>query len=405
MGDRRIAITGIGVLSSNGIGKDAFGSAIFNGISGIKPISLFDTEPFKVKTAGEIKDFQPKDILGEKGLRTLDRSTRLINCAAKLAIDDAGINITEENSQGIGIVAGDTLGSISSISDFDKEALKEGVRFVNPALFPNTVINSPASQVSIRFNIKGFNTTISTGFTAGLDAIGYGADFIRLGRAKFVLAGGVEELCIQTFLGFYKTGLLAGLKNNGPEISCPFDRRRSGIVLGEASSLLVLEDLDSALRRGARVYAEVKGFGTGFNKQYAGLKKAIDLALKKSQLSPGEIGYICSGANSTKKGDYLESLAIREVFNGETKKIPISSIKSMVGECYSASGALAAAAACLAMEKQTIPPNINYEEKDPAFGFLNIVNEPKNHKINNALINAFGPSGRNSSLVISKFFS
>lgn len=411
MGLERIVITGLGVISSNGIGKDAFYEAILNGISGIKPISLFDTSSFKAKLAGEIKDFSAEEFLGAKGLRTLDRSTKLVASATKLALEDAHLEITEENTQDIGIVVGTTLGSVQSVSEFDQEAIKEGPRYVNPAFFSNTVINSPASQVSIKFKIKGFNTTISTGFSASLDALNYAVDFLKLGRAKIVLAGGVEELCIQTFLGFYKTKFLAGLDDPSLEISCPFDRRRNGIILGEGSSILVLEDLESALGRKARVDAEILGFGRGFdayridkyNPRGTGLRKAMRMALAEANLGDADIDYVCSAANSTQEADLIETEAIKDVFAQKIEEINISSVKSMIGECYSASGALQAAAACGAIDKQIIPPTINYQEKDTRCDLNYVVNKPKICKVDKVLINTFGPSGDNSSLVISKF--
>ncbi|MBL7151817.1 MAG: beta-ketoacyl-[acyl-carrier-protein] synthase family protein [Candidatus Omnitrophica bacterium] len=411
MPEDKIVITGLGVISSNGIGKDAFFEGVFSGTSGIKPVSLFDTSLLKVKTAGEIKDFSPQQFLGPKGLRTLDRSTKLVASAAKMALDDAGLNITEENSRQAGIAIGDTLGSISSISDFDREALTEGPRYVNPALFPNTVINSPASQVSIKFNIKGFNATLSTGFSASLDAINYAVDMLKFGKAKVVLAGGVEELCIQIFLGFYKCGFLAGSSGAAGEICCPFDKRRNGVILGEGAGILVLETLGSALKRQATIYAQVRGFGNGFdafrinryNPQAEGLKKSMRLALEESGISAQDIDYICSGANSSPDGDAMETAGIKDVFGQSARELKISSIKSMVGECFSAGGVLQAIAALAAIEKQMVPPTVNYQEKDPACDLNYVVNQASNCKIDNVLINAFGPSGCNSSLVISKF--
>ncbi|MDD4894463.1 MAG: beta-ketoacyl-[acyl-carrier-protein] synthase family protein [Candidatus Omnitrophica bacterium] len=413
MDKKRVVVTGFGIITSNGIGRSAFSEALFKGISGIKPISLFDTSEFKVKTAGEIKDFRPQDFLGDKGLRNLDRSTRLVNSAAKLALQDAGLEITDANTADTGVTIGTTLGSVNSISEFDKEAMKEGPHYVNPALFPNTVINSPSSQVSIRFNIRGFNATISTGFASSLDAINYAADFIRLGRAKTVLAGGVEELCVQTFLGFYKTGFLAGLKDSSAELSCPFDKRRNGIILGEASCILILEELESALERKVKVYAEILGFGTAFDpyrvNKYSlrteGLKNAIGTALNKSSLDADKIDYICSGANSTIEGDLFETMCVKEVFGERTKKIPISSVKSMIGECFSASGACQAAGSICAIEKQALPPTINYQEKDDRCDLDYVTGGARNAKVDNILVNAFGPSGCNSSLVISRFRS
>jgi 3-oxoacyl-[acyl-carrier-protein] synthase II len=398
MKNKRIVITGMGVISSCGIGQEAFNNAIFNGLSGIKPISLFDTSSFTAKLAGEIKDFRPQDFLGEKGLRTLDRSTKLVSSATKLALDDARLEINEENTHRIGVALGTTLGSAASICDFDRDAIKEGPRYVNPAHFPNTVINSPASQVSIKFNIKGFNTTISTGFSAGLDAVNYAVDMVNFSKADIVLAGGVEELCLQTFLGFYKMKCLAGLNGRGPEISCPFDKRRNGVILGEGSTVLVLEDLESALKRKATIYAQVLGFGMGVN-----LQTAMRLAIKEAAIKPQEIDYLSAAANSTKETDRLETEAVKEVFGQDAYALNISSIKSVIGECFSASASLQMAAAISAIQKQLIPPTINYQEKDPSCDLNYVVNKAKSSKINKVLINAFSSSGNNSSLVISKF--
>src|SRR3989338_726139 len=206
MDKTRIVITGLGVVAPNGIGKDEFWANCAAGVSGIKPITLFDTFKYRCHYAGEISNFQPERYLGPKGLRNLDRTTLLSLVAAKLAIEDAHLEITDENRNNIGVVLGSTMGSVHSISEFDMEGLREGPRYVNPAQFPNTVINSPASQVAIRFGLRGMNSTISTGFSASLDAIGYARDMLTLDRADLLLVGGVEELCIQTFLGFYKLG-------------------------------------------------------------------------------------------------------------------------------------------------------------------------------------------------------
>jgi len=399
------------VISSNGTGKSEFFSAISKGISGVKPISLFDTAGYKAKTAAEIRDFQPQQFLGSKGLRTLDRSTKLVNSAAKLALDDAGVVISEDNTHSIGVAVGSTLGSVYSISEFDKDALKEGPQYVNPALFPNTVINSPASQVSIKFNIKGLNATISTGFSASLDAVKYAVDFLREGRVKMVLAAGVEELCVQTFLGFYKTGFLAGTKDGSPEICCPFDKRRNGIILGEAGCVVIIEDLESALGRGAHIYAEVSGYGRGFdgyrinkyNPKGRGLRAAMGSALESAGLDAGGIDYISSAANSTVEADAIESGAIKDIFGARKSEPLVSSIKSMTGECFSASGALQIASACGSIQDNIVPPTINYIEKDPACDLNYVVNDARGTAVNNVLINAFGPSGCNASLVISRF--
>ncbi|MDP3143404.1 MAG: beta-ketoacyl-[acyl-carrier-protein] synthase family protein, partial [Candidatus Omnitrophota bacterium] len=392
-------------------GKDEYWKALEEGISGIKAVGLFDTSDLDVKVAGEIKDFDPKKFMGEKGLRSLDRSTKLICSAAKLAKDDAKLNITEENTEDIGVSVGTTLGSVYSISEFDKQALREGPRSVNPAFFPNTVINSPASQVSIWHNIRGFNTTISTGFSASLDAITYAIDFLHWDRAKIVFAGGVEEMCIQTFLGFYKLKFMSGTKSHQPAISCPFDKRRDGIILGEGAVLLVLEDLESAKQRKAEILAEVVSFGLRFdpfrlnkyNPRGTGLIEAMRLALDEARLQPKDIDYICANANSTIAADTIETAAIKEVFGEYAKKIPVSSIKSMVGECYSVSGALQVAAAVGAIKNGFIPPTINYKEKDERCDLDYVPNKSRKARLNCVMINSFGPSGNCTSLIIKRY--
>ncbi len=404
-------ITGVGVVASNGIGKDAFWDALENGNSGIKEVSLFNTATMRTKLAGEIKDFDPKPYLGEKGLRLLDRSTLLVNVAAKLALDDAGFNVTEENTDEVGVVLGTTLGSVWSISEFDKQALREGPRYVNPALFPNTVINSPASQVSIRFKIKGFNTTIATGFTSSLDALKYARDFVRWGRAKAVLVGGVEELCLQTYLGFYKLNFLSGSKNSDPELNCPFDKRRNGIVFGEGSALVLIEDLESAKARGAKIYAEIKSIGYAFdpfrinkyNRQGPGIRKALKEALSESKLENKDIDYISANANSTKEADQIETEAVKDVFGEYAKKMPVSALKSHVGETFSASGAMQLAAGVGSLEKQFIPATLNYKEKDADCDLDCVANKSRKARLSNILLSCFGPSGTNNCVVLSKY--
>lgn len=406
----RVLISGIGVLSPVGIGREDFWEALSQGKTGFRTISLFDTASFNVHIAGEISDFDPVSFLGKKGLRTLDRSTRLLSSAAKLAIDDANLQITDENTNSIGVSIGTTFGSLHSISQFDREGLIEGPKFVNPSHFPNTVLNSPASQVSIRFKIKGFNTTISTGFCAGLDAIYYASDFIKLNRADVVLAGGVEELCEETFLGFHNLGYLSGLNGSEP-ICCPFDARRNGIVLSEGTVVLVLEDLEHALRRGAEMLAVVMGYGNSFDPladrdfKHAGtgLKNAITIALKDASLSPENIDYISCSANSTKGLDRMETRVIKEIFGAHAFNIPVSSIKSMIGESFSASGALSLAAAVGTIKNGFIPPTVNYTEKDPECDLDYVPNKARQKDIKNVLVISSDPYGQNTAVVISRY--
>jgi 3-oxoacyl-[acyl-carrier-protein] synthase II len=281
---------------------------------------------------------------------------------------------------------------------------------VNPSHFPNTVINSPASQVSIRFKIKGFNTTISTGFCASLDSVSYAADFIRLNRADVVLAGGVEELCEETFLLFHHLGYLSGL--DGTEPCCrPFDARRNGIILSEGAAVLVLESEEHALNRGAAILARVLGYGNAFdpaadshfNHNGQGLKNAIIQALKDASLDPHAIDYICACANSTKGLDRMETNVIREVFGTRAVHIPVSSIKSMVGESFSASGSLALSAAVGALQKQCVMPTVNYQERDPACGLDYVPGAARKQQIRNVLVTSADPYGQNSAVIVGSY--
>lgn len=408
--DRAIVITGIGVLSPIGIGKDSYWEGLIQGKTGFKTISLFDTSNFNVHIGGEI-DFDPAEFLGKKGLRDLDRSTRLICSAAKLAIDDSRLEITEDNTHSTGVSIGTTFGSLHSMSQFDRAGLIKGPRYVNPSHFPNTVINSPASHVAIRFKIKGFNTTLSTGFCAGLDALCYGADFIKLNRADVVLTGGVEELCEETFLRFYKLDYLSGMGGSEP-ICCPFDIKRNGIILSEGAGVLVIEDLEHAIKRGVEILSVVMGYGNSFdpssghselNPEGAGLREAINIALRDASLKPEDIDYISACANSTKDLDRMETRVIKDIFGENAYTIPVSSIKSMVGESFSASGALSLTAAVGAIHQGFIPPTVNYKERDLECDLDYVSNKARQKYVNTVLVTSTDPYGQNTAIVLGSY--
>jgi 3-oxoacyl-[acyl-carrier-protein] synthase II len=407
--NKNIVITGIGVLSPIATGKDAYWEALAAGKTGFRPITLFDTTPFRVKIAGEIADFDPLALLGKKGLRDLDRSTRLICSAAKLAIDDSKLIIDDNNTDSLGVSIGTTFGSLHSISQFDRTGIVEGPRAVNPSHFPNTVINSPASQVSIKFKVKGFNTTVSTGFCASLDAFSYAADFIKLGRVEAVLAGGVEELCEETFLGFHNLGFLSGLDGSAP-CCCPFDARRNGPILSEGAAVLLLENEEHAIARNAAFLARVKGYASAFDPEAdgsfhhagAGLKSAITLALKDAALAPVDIDCVCVCANSSKKLDRMETSVIKDVFGKHAQTMSVSSIKSMVGETFSASGALSLAAAVGVLQKNVIPPTVNYQERDPDCDLDYVPNTARQKQVRNVLVTAVDPYGQNAAVILGK---
>jgi len=409
---KRIVVTGIGVMAPNGIGKDAFWKALHGGLSGIKEVTLFDISGLRTRLAGEISGFDPKSILGPKGLRNLDRTTLLALCASKLALEDAKLTcpVPEEDTDIYGVSLGSTLGSVWSISEFDKESLREGPRAVNPAHFANTVINSPASQISIKFNIQGFNSTIATGFCSSLDAIYYAINMLSLYEYKVVLTGGVEELCEQTYKGFHKIGHLAGSRAGKEEIDCPFDKRRNGIVMGEGACIVVLEEFEHARERGAKIYAEILGYGTSFDPKskniYSpkaeGAKSAIESSLKDANISAEDVDYISATANSTLDCDAMETSAVKGALGKWANQVPMSSIKSMIGDSFSAGGAMNLAASIGALEKNFIPPTINYEKPDKRCDLNCVPNTPSEAKVGTILIDSFSPTGNNSCLVIGR---
>ena len=411
--NRRIVITGLGVLASTGIGKNEFWTGLKEGRSGMKPITLFDMSTCRTKLGGEISDFNTQNILGDKGLRNLDRTTKLALCASQLALDDAGIKypLAESDTDEFGVSLGSTMGSVWSISEFDKEALRNGPRSVNPALFSNTVMNSPASHINIRFNIQGFSSTVSTGFCSSIDAIYYAINQLELYDYKVVLSGGVEEMCEQTYKGFHKIGHLAGSRPGKEEVNCPYDKRRNGIMFGEGAVIVVLEEIEHAKKRNAKIYAEILGYGTSFDPKsrniYSpkaeGAAEAIKMCLDDAGAGISDIDYISASGNSTLDCDYMETNAIKNVFGDRAKSIPISSIKSMVGESFSASGALNLASSLGVFEEEFIPPTINYVQPDKRCDLDYVPNKSQKDRVKNIRIDSFSPTGSNSTLAIGKY--
>lgn len=410
MEKKRIVITGIGVLSSIGMGKEEYWHALREGRCGMRPITIFNTDEYKIKKACEVPNFDPQRYFTRRQLVNFNRAIALLIVAVKQGLEDAKFSIKDDNIEDFGVSVGTTFGSLHALSEFDRESIIKGPQLVNPALFPNTVANLPASQVSIYFKIKGFNTTISTGMCAGLDAIDCSIKAINDHGRKAVVTGALEEMCEEIFLGFYKLKYLSGTAG-GEVLSCPFDRRRNGIVFGEGAGVIILEDLESARDRGANMYAEICGFASSFdpfrlnryNLKGSGMAESMGLALQKAELEPKDIDYICANANSTIDGDLAEARAIRKVFGPLSKNISVSSIKSMVGETYSAGGALSTIAAIGAICNSFIPPAINIKSIDPEIDLNLVINKTKAVNIKTVMVNAFGQNGACSSLIIKRF--
>lgn len=411
MNKKRIVITGIGVVSPIGIGKEAFWQGLKEGKSCVKPITLFKTDNLKVNVGGEISDFDPSALIGRKVQPNVDRAAMLLIASAKEAIGDAGLIINDNTTGQIGMVSGTTLGTIYNISEFDKESLSEGPRFANPSTFTGTVANAPSSKVAIHFKIKGFNTTISTGMCAALDSIEYGCNFLDFGRANTVLAGFAEDLNQQTFLGYYQLGYLSGLGNGAVPVSRPYDKNRDGIIVSEGAGMLVMETKEHASENNRKIYAEVLGVGSSFDptKQYKynpggeGMSRAMGNALRNAEIKKKEIDCIFSNANSTQDADRIESQAIRRVFGETVDGISVTAIKSMIGETFSASGGMAVIAAIGALVSQEIAPTVNYVEKDSSCDLNYVINKPQKKNMDKIMVNAFGPNGANTSVIIGRY--
>ncbi|MDP2923605.1 MAG: beta-ketoacyl-[acyl-carrier-protein] synthase family protein [Candidatus Omnitrophota bacterium] len=409
MNNSDFVITGLGVVAPNGIGKEAFWQSLAAGTNAISKIEAFPTDRFSVNFAAEVKGFDPKTILGLKGLRNLDNSTLFLMSAAKQAIDEAKLEINEANTDDFGVCTGTTFPHLWSMIEFDREVLQEGLDFSNPALFPSTVLNAASSQVSIRFNIQGFNSTVSTGYTSSLEALRYSLIALETNKAKTVLVGGVETLNNLLFFGFHKLGYMAGLK--GIALSCPFDKRRNGPLLGEAAAMFTLETETHAKQRGVPILARVKSAASYFDAfkigrihpEGLGLEKAIRKALTEAKLEPKDIDYISSCANSSQDLDKIEVSVLKKIFRQNLAKIPISSIKSMIGETVSASGVLQIASCLGAMAQGIIPPTINYQEKDPDCDMDCVPNKAQKKDIKFALVTSFGPGGYNSACILEKY--
>jgi len=397
----RIVATGTGVISSLAAGAEEFEGALYAGRTGIGPKTLF-SESTPGGCAGEVRDFTPQQWLGNKGLRVLDRSARLLSVAAHMALESSGLmaQASPEGDPDLGLVCGTMFGSVHSIASFDWSGLMDGPNLVNPMEFPNTVINSPAGQAAIKHRLRGVNSTISAGLVSGLYAIHYAMEFLRLGRARALLAGGVEELCEESYLSCRKAGITS---TRGRLM--PFAPDRDGTVLGEGSALWVLETGTAAEQRGAKPLLEVCGFGSShdaqstdaFNVRAAGASEAIRQALQAAGIGPEAIGCVISSASGSRPGDAMELHALHAVFGKRLPEIPVCAPKAAFGESLGASGALLAVAGGIAVRRKQVPPTAGFEAGEAG---LRLSSSPQEFEGEYALVDSFGCDGNNAALVL-----
>jgi 3-oxoacyl-[acyl-carrier-protein] synthase II len=395
---RRIVVTGIGLVLPLGTGKEQAWQALCAGQDGATDVTTFDTSVVGAVKAAEIKDVS--QLRGRKSVWAVSRGMIMGFAAAKLALEDSAITVTPENKDDIGVVYGSTLTGLAPLAKFDQDALRNGPRIADPLMFPSTGSSAPACQVSIVLGVDAFNTTLSNGQTASLDAIQYATQFIDLGRATTVLAGGVEDLCFERFFGYHTQQLLTSVPK-------PFDSQRTGMLMGEGSAVLVLEDLDHAKERKAPIYAEIAGYGSYLvptlegNNEVNAAVQSMGKALQQAGMQPDQIDVVFAGGNGSQKGDFVEARALTEFFHGSVPSI--TAVKSMLGESYSAAGAIQSAMAALALYHQTVPGTIHFIQPDPLCPIGSVVQNTQSRPISAAMINTFGSTGNFASLVMKSY--
>jgi len=396
----RICITGVGVVSSIGIGKEEFLSSLKNGKSGIEEIKEFDTHFSHSRRGGLVRDFQAKDFIPASKIRRLDRASQFAIAASRLALADAAFSVTQENSSRVGVVLGSGFCGLSSSEEFHRGQVLKGFLDLNPMLFPNTVPNAASSHVSIELGIQGVNCTLVQSFCTAEAAILFACDQLKKGKADLILTGGVDELSEFLFRGFSEHRLLATDQGNG-EKSSPYDQMRNGVVLGEGAGILTVETEEHARSRGARIYSYILGYSLlGRSSKGDGaedIKRSVSRALRENENTP--IDYISGAGNSSKTLDALEAKGTKKALPDQSRKIPVSSIKSMVGEAI-AFGGIRMVASVLSMEYGFIPPTINYLIADPACDLRYVTHQRLDQEIRTVLHLGISPEDCFSSILL-----
>lgn len=406
---RRVAVTGVGLITPLGIGNKETWEAVCAGRSGVRRITKFDPAEHKTQIAAEIHGFDPELFMNPKEARKTDTFIQYAVASAKLALEDSGLEITEELSPLTGAIIGSGIGGMETYVNTVLTMAEKGPGRLSPFFITNIINNMAAGYVSIFFNAKGPNCCTTTACAASAHAIGYAAQAIRNGDAEAMFAGGTEAPCIPlTFAGFNAMRALS-TRNDEPErASRPFDKERDGFIIGEGSGMLILEEMERAKKRGARIYAEIAGYGMSGDASHItapsldGPERCMIAALRDGGINPDEIEYINAHGTSTPLNDSNESNAIKQVFGQRAYKIPVSSTKSMTGHLLGAAGAVEAAFTVLALEHGILPPTINYEFPDPECDLDYVPNEARKADIKTALSNSFGFGGTNASLIFRK---
>ena len=409
---RRVVVTGLGAVTPLGVGVDKSWQALCAGKSGIDVVTRFDASKFRTRIAGEVRDFNPQDFIDRKQIRRGDRFIHFALAATRMATEDARLTITPEKADRVGVSMGTTLGGMETIEENHKLLLEGKADRISPFFVPAFLANMASGQIAIQVGARGPNKCSVTACASGAHAIGDAFKLIQWGIADAMIAGGAEAgITPIMFAGLDAERVMSTRNDAPPKASRPFDKNRDGFVTSEGSGILVLEELEAALSRGARIYAEIIGYGfncdayhiTAPDPQGMGAANCMRMALKDAGIKPEEVDYINAHGTSTPLNDISETGAIKNVFNEHAVRIPVSSNKSMLGHLWGAAGAVEAIFSVLPIVHNIIPPTINYETPDPECDLDYVPNVARPAKVKVALSNSFGFGGTNGALIFRRF--
>ena len=409
---RRVVVTGVGALTPVGNTAEEFWTSLTQGRSGIGPITRFDTVGFSTRIAGEVRNFDPLAWVDKKEARRLDPFLQYAIAAAAMAVDDAALDTNRVEATRFGVLIGSGIGGITTLLDTHQVLLSKGPDRVSPFFIPMMIVNMASGLVSMRFGAKGPNSSVATACATGNHAIGDAFKLIQRGEADVMIAGGSEAIVVPLCIAGFSSLKALSTRNDEPtRASRPFDADRDGFVCGEGGGLLVLESLEHAIARDARIYAEIVGYGmtgdahhmTAPDPQGDGAARAMTAALRDAGLDPSAVGYINAHGTSTPYNDKFETLAIKRVFGEHAHKLAVSSTKSMTGHLLGAAGGVEAIATVLAIHHGILPPTINYETPDPECDLDYVPNHARKQDVGVALSNAFGFGGTNATLAFRKY--
>ena len=409
---KRVVITGLGLVTPLGTGVEKNWTGLLEGRSGIGPITRFDVSDFPTQIGGEVKDFVPEEFIEKREIKKMDPFIQYAYASAQMAMDEAGLPITSDNEDLVGVIVGVGIGGLSSIESYHKVFLDTGLKKVSPFFIPKLISNLAPGQIAIRYGAKGVNYTPTSACSSGSHAIGEAFRLIRLGEQQAVIAGGAEAALTPMGLGGFIAMKAVSTHNDEPDrASRPFDKRRDGFVMAEGAGIVVMEELECARRRGAKIYAEVVGYGANCDAHHMtapspegeGAARCMQQALRSGDIQPTEIDYINAHGTSTPYNDANETKAIKRVFGEHAGRLAVSSTKSMTGHLLGAAGGVEAVYAALVLDRDTLPPTINYEEPDPDCDLDYVPNTPRKAPIRAALSNSFGFGGTNATIAFRKW--